>query len=103
VLVHGGTWRSGRSKDFATPAEMFLAAGSHYVVPDFAWVQDVGGSLMVLADQVRRAIAWDTTMPRISTPTQTDSTSVANSTEPLARRSIFGVADSIQAATPTPI
>jgi BD-FAE len=37
---------------------MFLAAGAHYVVPDFAWVQDVGGSLMVLADQVRRAIAW---------------------------------------------
>jgi arylformamidase len=27
-------------------------------VPDFAWVQDVGGSLIVLADQVRRAIAW---------------------------------------------
>jgi len=37
---------------------MFLAAGAHYVVPDFAWVQDVGGSLMVLADQVRRAITW---------------------------------------------
>jgi arylformamidase len=37
---------------------MFLAAGAHYVVPDFAWVQDVGGSLMVLADQVLRAIAW---------------------------------------------
>jgi arylformamidase len=37
---------------------MFLAARAHYVVPDFAWVQDVGGSLMVLADQVRRAIAW---------------------------------------------
>jgi arylformamidase len=37
---------------------MFLTAGAHYVVPDFAWVQDVGGSLMVLADQVRRAIAW---------------------------------------------
>jgi arylformamidase len=59
VFIHGrGAWRSGRSKDFATPAEMFLAAGAHYVVPDFAWVQDVGGSLMVLADQVRRAIAW---------------------------------------------
>src|SRR5260370_41502710 len=58
VFIHGGAWRSGRSKDFATPAEMFLAAGVHYVVPDFAWVQDVGGSLMVLADQVRRAIAW---------------------------------------------
>jgi arylformamidase len=58
VFIHGGAWRSGRSKDFATPAEMFLAVGAHYVVPDFAWVQDVGGNLMVLADQVRRAIAW---------------------------------------------
>ena len=58
VFIHGGAWRSGRSKEFASPAEMFLAAGAHYVVPDFAWVQDVGGSLMVLADQVRRAIAW---------------------------------------------
>jgi arylformamidase len=58
IFIHGGAWRSGRSKDFATPAEMFLAAGAHYIVPEFAWVQDVGGSLMVLADQVRHAIAW---------------------------------------------
>jgi arylformamidase len=58
VFIHGGAWRSGRAKDFAVPAEMFLAAGVHYIVPDFAWVQDVGGSLMVLADQVRRAVAW---------------------------------------------
>src|SRR5207248_1687691 len=58
IFIHGGAWRSGRSKEFAGPAEMFLAAGAHYVVPDFAWVQDVGGNLMVLADQVRRAIAW---------------------------------------------
>ena len=58
VFFHGGAWRSGRSKDFAAPAEMFLAAGAHYVVPDFAWVQEVGGSLMVLADQVCRAVAW---------------------------------------------
>jgi arylformamidase len=58
VFIHGGAWRSGHSKEFATPAEMFLAARAHYVVPDFACVQDVGGSLMVLADQVRRAIAW---------------------------------------------
>jgi hypothetical protein len=27
--------------DFAAPAEMFLAAGAHYVVPDFAWVQEL--------------------------------------------------------------
>jgi len=58
VFIHGGAWRSGWAKDFATPAEMFLASGAHYVVPDFAWVQEVGGDLTVLADQVRRAIAW---------------------------------------------
>ena len=58
IFIHGVAWRSGRSKDFAGPAEMFLAAGAHYVVPDFAWVQDVGGNLMVLADQVCRAVAW---------------------------------------------
>jgi len=58
VFIHGGAWRSGRSKDFTGPAEMFLAARADYVVPDFAWVQDVGGSLMVVADQVRRAVAW---------------------------------------------
>jgi arylformamidase len=57
IFIHGGAWRSGRSKDFATPAEMFLAAGAHYVVPDFAWVR-CRRRLMVLADQVRRAIAW---------------------------------------------
>ena len=28
------------------------------VVPNFNWVQDVGDSLMPLADQVRRAVAW---------------------------------------------
>jgi arylformamidase len=58
IFIHGGAWRSGRSTEFAGPAEMFLAAGAHYVVPDFAWVQNVGGNLMVLADQVCRAVAW---------------------------------------------
>jgi arylformamidase len=58
IFIHRGAWRSGRSKEFAALAEMFLAAGAHYVVPDFAWVQDVGGNLMVLADQVCRAAAW---------------------------------------------
>ena len=58
IFIHGGAWRSGRSKDFATLAEMFIAAAAHYVVPDFAWVQDVGGNLIVLADQVCRAVAW---------------------------------------------
>ena len=58
VFVHGGAWRAGRAREYAAPAEMFVDAGAHYVALDFAWVQDVGGSLVVLADQVCRAIAW---------------------------------------------
>lgn len=46
------------SREFAAPAEMFLAAGAYYVVPDFAWVRDVSGNLMVLAEQVWGAVAW---------------------------------------------
>ncbi len=58
VFVHGGAWRSGRAEDCAAPAEMLGAAGACCVVPDFSWVQDAAGNLMVLADQVRGAIAW---------------------------------------------
>ncbi len=58
VFIHGGAWRGGLAKDSAYPAEMFVTAGAHYVVPDFVWVQNAGGSLMPMADQVRRAVAW---------------------------------------------
>jgi arylformamidase len=58
VFIHGGAWRSGAAGNYASPAEMFVHAGAHYVVPDFAAVQDVGGSLTPMADQVRRAVAW---------------------------------------------
>jgi arylformamidase len=58
IFIHGGAWRAGLAKDYAVPAEMFGTAGAHYVAPDFSLVQDAGGSLMVLADQVRRAVAW---------------------------------------------
>jgi arylformamidase len=58
VFTHGGAWRNGSAKDFAFPAEVFINAGAHYVVLDFAAIQDVGGNLMVMAEQVRRAVAW---------------------------------------------
>lgn len=58
VMIHGGAWRAGTASDSAFPAEAFVNAGAHYVVPDFAWVQNVGGSLLPIADQVRRAVAW---------------------------------------------
>jgi len=58
VFIHGGAWRVGLAKDSAYPAELFVGAGAHFVVPDFVWVQDAGGSLVPMADQVRRAVAW---------------------------------------------
>jgi arylformamidase len=58
VCIHGGAWRGGSAKGNAFPAEVFVAAGAHYILPDFVAVQNAGGNLMVMADQVRRAIAW---------------------------------------------
>lgn len=58
IFIHGGAWRDQVAKDWAFPAELFVHSGAHYVVPDFAWVQDVGGSLLPMAEQVRRAVAW---------------------------------------------
>src|SRR5207302_2098866 len=47
---------TGAAKDSAYPAEVFVKAGAHYVVPDFANVMQVGLDGMVV--QVRRAVAW---------------------------------------------
>ena len=58
VFIHGGAWARGKAADYHAPAEMFVRAGAHYVTPDFAWVQDVGGGLFPMADQICRAIAW---------------------------------------------
>jgi arylformamidase len=58
IFIHGGTWRNGRSADFAFLAELFVNAGVHSVILDFSSVEDVSGNLMVLANQVRNAIAW---------------------------------------------
>ena len=58
IFIHGGAWRSGLAKDFGYPAELFVHAGAHYVVPDFINVVEANGNLMAMADQVRRAVAW---------------------------------------------
>ena len=58
LFVHGGAWRGGLAKNYAFPAELFVRAGAHFVVPDFINVEESGGTLMPMADQVRRAIAW---------------------------------------------
>ncbi len=56
VFVHGGAWRAELAKDYAYPAEMFVNAGAHVAVLDFNNVLETGGDLMVLADQIRRAM-----------------------------------------------
>jgi arylformamidase len=58
VFVHGGAWRVGTAAAYAFPAELFVNAGAHFVVLDFASVTDLGGDLSTMAEQVRRGIAW---------------------------------------------
>jgi arylformamidase len=58
IFIHGGAWRTGLAKNYAFAAEPFVAAGAHYVVPDYVNVTQTNGDLMPMADQVRRAIAW---------------------------------------------
>ena len=58
VYFHGGAWLRGSAKDSAFPAEMFVRAGAHFVVPDFVPISGANGDLRVMAGQVRRAIAW---------------------------------------------
>lgn len=58
VFVHGGAWRAGAARDYAFPAELFVAAGAHYIALDFITVEEAGGDLRPMGDQVRRAIGW---------------------------------------------
>ena len=58
VYVHGGAWRRGSAAMYGYPAETFVRAGAHYVVLDFDNVDETGGSLIPMAEQVQRAIAW---------------------------------------------
>jgi arylformamidase len=58
IFVHGGAWRRNRAADYAVQAELFVRAGAHHVLLDFCNVDDTGGDLMPMAEQVRRAVAW---------------------------------------------
>jgi len=56
IFVHGGAWRSGAAPEFTFLAEPFVRAGGNFVVLDFINVDDAGGSLFPMVEQVRRAI-----------------------------------------------
>ena len=58
MFIHGGAWRSGNAKGAAYMSETFVDAGAHFISVDFNNAPEVDGNLMVMADQVRRAIAW---------------------------------------------
>jgi arylformamidase len=58
IFIHGGAWRGGLARDSAYPAELFVHAGAHYIALDFINVLEANGSLMPMAEQVRRAVAW---------------------------------------------
>jgi arylformamidase len=58
VYAHGGAWLGGRSRNFAFQAEHFVNAGVNFVVLDFIAIKEANGDLNIMADQVRRAIAW---------------------------------------------
>jgi len=58
IYIHGGSWQSGRSADFALYAEPYINAGAHFVSVDFTNVRETKGDLFPLVDQCRRAVAW---------------------------------------------
>jgi arylformamidase len=58
IFVHGGAWRNGTASEFSCLAEPFVDAGAHFVVLDFTNVDDAGGNLFPMVEQVRRAVGF---------------------------------------------
>jgi arylformamidase len=58
VFVHGGAWRRNKAADYALQAEPLVRAGAHSVILDFINVDEAGGDLMPMYEQVRRALAF---------------------------------------------
>ena len=58
VFVHGGAWLRNKGPDYHALAEPLVRAGAHAVILDFINVEQAGGDLMPMYEQVRRAIAW---------------------------------------------
>src|SRR5512138_2979561 len=57
-VLHGGAWLGGEAKNYADSGELFVNAGANYIVLDFIAIKEAGGDLRVMADQVRRGVAW---------------------------------------------
>lgn len=58
VFVHGGAWRRNIAADYALQAEPLVRSGAHSVIIDFINVDQAGGDLFPMYEQVRRALGW---------------------------------------------
>jgi arylformamidase len=58
LFIHGGAWRRNTAADYALQAETFVRTGCHCVIIDFINVEQAGGDLVPLYEQVSRAVAW---------------------------------------------
>jgi arylformamidase len=58
IFVHGGAWLGGEASGYHFAAENYINAGAHYVALDFVNVTGANGDIRVMAEQVRRGIAW---------------------------------------------
>jgi arylformamidase len=58
IFIHGGAWRRNAAADYALQTEPLLRGGAHAVIIDFINVEQAGGDLLPMYEQVCRAIAW---------------------------------------------
>jgi arylformamidase len=58
IFIHGGAWRRNKGPDYHLQAEPLVRAGAHCLIADFINVEQAGGDLFPMYDDVRRAIAW---------------------------------------------
>ncbi len=58
IFIHGGAWRGQIAAYYGFAAEMFVAAGAHFIALDFSNVTETGGDLFPMVEQCRRAIAY---------------------------------------------
>jgi arylformamidase len=58
IFLHGGAWRRNKGPDYHLQAEPLVRAGAHCLIADFINVEQAGGDLFPMYEQVRRAIAW---------------------------------------------
>ncbi len=58
IFVHGGAWQNGSASEFAFLAEPFIDFGAHVAILDFISVDQAGGNLFPMVEQVRRAVSW---------------------------------------------